>query len=119
MNTEVYWLLELDIQAGREADLGALMDEMVAATKADEPGTLTYHWSTRADGKACHIFERYADSAAVMAHLGTFGEKYAARFMEILTPTRFMVYGVPSPEAAAALAGFGAVHMKMAAGFSR
>lgn len=64
MNTEVYWLLELDIQAGREADLAAPMDEMVAATKANEPATLTYHWSTSADGTTCHTFERYADSAA-------------------------------------------------------
>ena len=72
MNSNVYWMLELDVQPGRENDLRVLMAEMVSATQANESGALNYEWSTSADGKVCHIYQRYADSAAVMTHLGPF-----------------------------------------------
>ena len=119
MKGDVSWVLELDLQAGRESDFRALMAEMIAATQANEPGTLNYEWSTSADGQRCHIYERYADSAAVMTHLGTFGEKFAARFLEVLKPARFVVYGTPSAAVRNALAGFNPVYMEGAGGFSR
>ena len=115
----VAWMLELNISEGQGAGLPDLIEEMVSATDENEPGTLDYQWSTSADGTVCHIFERYADSDAVMAHLGTFGERFASRFMEILTPTRFVVYGSPSQEVKDALAGFGPTYMGSAGGFSR
>ena len=117
MAAGVAWMLELDISEG--AGLPALIEEMVASTQENEPGTLDYQWSTSADGTVCHIFERYSDSDAVMAHLGTFGERFAARFMEILAPTRFVVYGSPSQEVKEALAGFNPTYMDSAGGFSR
>ena len=119
MNKQVYWILELNIQAGKEADFRKLMDEMVAATLANEPGTLNYEWSTSDDGKACHIFERYVDSDATMVHMANFGQNYAARFMEILSPTQFTVYGSPNQTVTEALADFGITVMQSAGGFSR
>ena len=119
MSKKVYWMLETEIQAGREKDLRALMDEMVKATKADEPGTLGYEWSTSEDGKLCHIYEHYADSAATMVHLGNFGSKFAGRFLEILKPVRFTVYGSPSQDVKNGLAAFGAAYMKSVGGFTR
>ena len=73
-------MLELEVQDGRENDFRALMTEMIRATEANETGTLSYEWSTSADGKQCHIYERYADSTAVLAHLATFGESSPADF---------------------------------------
>lgn len=119
MNKTVYWLLELEIQAGREKDFEVLMKEMVGATQANEPGTLNYEWNTSADGKQCHMYERYVDSAAAMTHLGNFGAKFAGRFMEVFKPVRFVVYGSPSQEVKDALAGFNPVNMNAADGFSR
>lgn len=119
MKNNVYWMLELEIQAGRENDFRALMAEMVSATQENETGTLNYEWSTSADGKLCHIYERYADSAAVMTHLGTFGESFAGRFLEVLKPVRFVVYGSPSPAVKDALAGFSPSYMQAVGGFSR
>jgi quinol monooxygenase YgiN len=119
MSSHVYWMLELDVHPGREDDFRALMAEMVSATQGNEPGTLNYEWATSADGTICHIYERYADSAAVMTHLATFGEQFAGRFLEVLKPTRFMVYGSPSAEVREALAGFEPVYMEPAAGFGR
>lgn len=119
MGSGVSWLLDLDVTAGREAEFKALMTEMVAATQAKEPGTINYEWSTTADGTRCQIYERYVDSAAVLVHLASFGQHYAARFMTVVTPTRLVVHGSPSEEAKAALAALGPVYMQRAAGFSR
>lgn len=119
MSSHVSWLLELEVQEGRQSDFRDLVAEMVAATRTNEAGTLAYEWSTSAEGKQCHIFERYADSAAVLTHLGTFGERFAGRFLEILRPVRFVVYGVPRTDVQAALAGFNPVYMQPAGGFSR
>jgi quinol monooxygenase YgiN len=119
MSNHVAWMLELQIQDGRSGDFDALAAEMAAATKANEPGTLDYEWHISSDGTLCHLFERYADSAAAMIHIATFGEKYAGRFFEILKPVGFTLYGSPSAEVNAALAGFNPTCMARIAGFSR
>ncbi len=119
MDNTVSWILELRIREGREGDFRALMAEMVAATEKNEPGTLAYEWSVSPDGGLCHIYERYVDSAAVMIHLTTFGEKYAARFGQVLEPTRTVVYGAPTAAVKEALADLNPSYMEPAAGFSR
>ena len=119
MNDEVFWLLELNIKPGEIDTLKALMTEMSDATKADEPGTLYYEWFISADGQTCHIHERYADSDAVMVHMGNFGAKFAERFMAILEPTRFTVYGNPSDEVKKGLEGMGVEFVTPIGGFSR
>jgi quinol monooxygenase YgiN len=119
MNSNVYWMLEMEVQAGRENDFRTLMTEMVNATQENETGTLNYEWATSADGKVCHLYERYADSVAVMIHLSTFGDKFAARFLEALKPVRFVVYGSPSQEVKNALAGFNPFYVQPVGGFSR
>ncbi len=119
MSDNVHWLLDLNIKDGKLDDFKAVMNEMIEATRANEPGTLNYEWFISEDGKSCHIYERYVDSAATMIHLGSFGEKFAERFLAALEPTRFMVYGNPNDEVRAALVGFGAVHMSQIGGFAR
>ena len=119
MSNQVSWMLELDIQEGRKDDLPNLIAEMVSATKANEPGTLDYEWSISADGKRCHLFERYVDSDAVLTHVRTFGEKFAGRFLELLKPVRLVIYGSPSATVQDALAAFQPVYMQFAGGFSR
>jgi quinol monooxygenase YgiN len=116
---DVFWMLELSLKPGNEAGFTALMTEMVAATSANEAGALSYEWSLSCDGATCHIFERYADSAAVLTHLGTFGERFAGRFLEMLTPTRCVVYGSPSPQVKEGLAVLNPVYMRLVGGFNR
>ncbi len=119
MSDNVYWVLELAIKPGELDNFKALMKEMVEATQANEPHTLNYEWTISEDSQSCHIYERYADSTATMAHLKTFGEKFAERFMAALEPTRFTVYGNPNDEVKGALSGFGAVFMAPIGGFAR
>jgi quinol monooxygenase YgiN len=119
MKGHVYWILQLEIRPGREKDFHALMREMVEDTQANEPGTLAYEWSLSGDGKVCHIFEHYSNSAATMVHLAKFGEAYAERFFDVLSPTAFVIYGSPTQLVKDALSVFSPTYMKLADGFTR
>jgi quinol monooxygenase YgiN len=119
MSGEVFWLLELNVNLGRENEFRSLMAEMVAAAETNEPRTLTYLWNLHADGTMCHIYERYADSEAALEHLRNFQEKFASRFLDVLAPTRFVVYGSPSDELKEALTGFLPFYMHQVGGFAR
>jgi quinol monooxygenase YgiN len=104
---------------GRDGDFNALMAEMIKITRDREPGTLNYEWSTSADGRVCHIFERYVNSSAAIKHLESFKSNFAERFLAILKPTRFVVYGAPSQAVQEALVGFSPMYMRSANGFAR
>ena len=119
MSNDVYWVLELNIKPGELDNMKALMNEMVEATQANEPDTLNYEWFISEDEKTCHLYERYADSAAVMTHLGNFRQYFARRFLAVFEPTRQVVYGNPNDEVRKALAGAGAVFMGPLGGFVR
>ncbi|MDX1407945.1 MAG: antibiotic biosynthesis monooxygenase [Saprospiraceae bacterium] len=96
MNSQVYWHLEVQIKPGQRETLRGLMEEMVAHARLHEPGTLRYAWSISKDQTECHMYERYADSDAALAHMQHFREQFASRFMECVIPTRFLVYGNPT-----------------------
>ena len=119
MDNSVSWILELEIKDGEFENFQSLMQEMVDATKANEPNTLNYEWTISEDRKNCHIYERYVDSDATMIHLGSFGIKYGERFMDAVEVTRLVVYGNPNNEAKAVLEGVGAVFMLPFGGFAR
>jgi quinol monooxygenase YgiN len=118
MPGSISWNLQMSVREGRLNDAKELVSEMVEATRG-EPGTLTYEYFLSDDGASCHIYERYTDSAAVMQHLGNFGENFAERFMACFEPTSLSVYGPVSDEARAALDGLGATYLSRLGGFSR
>jgi quinol monooxygenase YgiN len=79
---------------------------------------LNYEWFISEDSTTCHIYERYADSAAVMTHMGNFaafGERWDAA-AEITGAT---AYGAPSDEVKALVAGVGGTLMAPLGGFAR
>ncbi|MCB0035834.1 MAG: antibiotic biosynthesis monooxygenase [Anaerolineales bacterium] len=119
MSDVVFWMLELTIAEGKLDTLKSLLAEMSEATQANEPGALNYEWYISADESKCHILERYADSAALLTHLGNFSKNFASRFMGILTPTKMTVYGNPNEAAVKALNNLGAVYYEHLGGFSR
>ena len=119
MSDVIEWVLEMQIQDGQAGNVQPLVDEMVAATKADEPGALHYEYFLNADRTRCTVLERYADNAAVMVHLANFGAKFAPRFLAAFAPVRFTVYGPADATVRAALAGFGATHEDRISGFHR
>jgi quinol monooxygenase YgiN len=118
MPNTISWNLQMLVREGRLNDVRPLMNEMVAATR-EEAGTIGYEWFLSADGKTCHINERYADSDAAMVHIGNFGSKFAERFLACFKPTSFCVYGNPDAKARAALNGMGVTYLEWLGGFNR
>lgn len=119
MSDDIHWIVEFTVKDGKRAGLEALVSTMVAATKANEPDTRSYAWYISADGRQAHVHERYAGSAAAVAHLKTFNANLAERLLATVDPVPMVVYGDPSRELRAAVAGFGAVHMAQIDGFAR
>jgi quinol monooxygenase YgiN len=119
MSEAVHWIVEFDVKDGKLEELKSVMNDMVTATKANEPDTKSYEWFISGDGKRLHIYERYANSAAVLIHMKTFGEKFAERLLATADATRFVVYGNPTAEAKNVLDGFGARYFGQIGGFTR
>src|SRR4051794_16244955 len=102
VDNAVSWVVELAVKSGQLDAFRTLMEEMVDSTR-DEQGALAYQWFVSDDGSTVHIYERYANSAAVLEHLQGFGSKFAGRFFAAVDLTRWMIYGSPSAEVKSAL----------------
>ena len=111
MGNEIAWRVEVAVEPGQLENFRALTAEMVAFTRA-EPGVLSYQRFITDDGRIVHVYERYADSAAALAHLQTFASKFAERFSSMVERKHFTVYGNPSPALKALLDGFGATYLR-------
>ena len=72
-----------------------------------EPGTLHYDWFFNSDETQCIVHETYADSDAVLTHIGNAGS-LVGRLVELGGGVRVDVFGNPSEELRAALAAFDA-----------
>jgi len=111
MGTQVSWQVELAVKPGALEDFRKLTVEMVEATQ-HEPGVVHYERFMSQDGTIVHVYERYMDSAAAVAHLRLFRHKFGARFANLVDRMRFTVYGTPSQELRQMLDGFGATYLE-------
>ncbi len=117
MSNVVHWLLEFKIKPGKLEGFRGVMEDMIASTK-NEAGALVYEWCFNEDHTVCNIYERYADSEAVLTHLNAFGA-FAERFMDAIEPTKLTVLGNPNEAAKEALSGLSPAFLTLEAGFSR
>jgi quinol monooxygenase YgiN len=111
MADQISWWVELAVKPGQFHNFQALTGEMVEATRREQ-GVLSYQRFVSDDCKFVHVYERYADSAAALAHLRQFEKSFAGRFLEMVNRTRFTVFGKPSDELKTLLDGFGATYLK-------
>jgi quinol monooxygenase YgiN len=111
MGDQVSWRVELAVKPGELDNFRTLTGEMVESTRS-ERGVLSYERFVSDDGKAVHVYERYADSAAALAHLRAFERKFGQRFVSMVERKRFTVFGAPSRELRNVLDGFGAVYLR-------
>ena len=118
MGDQVSWLVELAVKPGELDNFRALTGEMVEFARG-EPGVLSYERFVSEDGKVVHVYERYSNSAAAVAHLRTFGNKFGGRFVGMVDRKRFTVFGTPSDELRGVLDGYGATYLGPFGGFSR
>lgn len=118
MNNDISWYVELQVKAGQLDALCALTNEMVESTKS-EPDALIYERYISHDGRIVHVFERYVDANAAVAHLTAFGKRYGERFGRMVDRKRFTVFGTPTTELKEILDPLGATYATHLAGFSR
>jgi len=111
MNGQICWHVELVIKPGRLESFRTLTGEMVESARS-ELGILSYQRFVGEDGKTVHVYERYADSTAALAHLEIFAKKFAKPFQEIVERKFFLVFGYPTAELKEALDGYGAIYFK-------
>lgn len=97
MTEEVSWHVELSVRTGRLNDFRELTGDMVEATR-QEHGVLSYQRYVIANGTLVHLYERYENSAAALAHLRNFAARFGSRFSTMVERRRFIVFGRPSDE---------------------
>jgi quinol monooxygenase YgiN len=115
IENEVAWLFELEVQPENRQALEALVPEMIAETKKSEPGSRAYQIFVN-EG-TISVYERYDDSDAALTHMKNFGEKFAGRFMALVTPVRFTLLGSPSAELLEVVGPIGAIVNTPLAGY--
>lgn len=118
MSNDISWHVELQVKAGQLDVLCALTNEMVESTKS-EPGALIYERYISHDRQIVHVFERYVDANAAVAHLTAFGKTYGERFGKMVDRKRFTVFGTPTTELKEILDPLGATYAAALAGFAR
>jgi quinol monooxygenase YgiN len=118
MSDHISWHVELQVKPGYLDALRALTTEMVESTK-HEPGALIYERYISDDRQTVHVFERYANANAAVAHLTAFRTTYGERFAKIVDRKRFAVFGTPTTELKEILDPLGATYAAALAGFSR
>lgn len=111
MGGEISWRVELRVKPGQLGNFQTLTGEMVVVTRR-EPGVLSYQRFVSEDGTTIHIYERYVDSGAAIAHLGAFAKRFSDRFSAMVERKAFTVFGYPSAELKAVLDGFNATYLK-------
>ncbi|HVM64637.1 MAG TPA: antibiotic biosynthesis monooxygenase [Acidimicrobiales bacterium] len=97
MGDDMFFIVELEIGEGQVDELRSVMREMSSTVEADEPGTVGYEWYLTRDGGTCHIYERYDDAAAAVAHGNTLPEALNRRAQQF-RPTRLTAYGALGEE---------------------
>ncbi len=114
----VAYVVELTIEEGKQDAFKQKAAKYIEQVEAGEPGTLAYQWFLAEDGSRCLLYENFADSNALLAHLANVGPSLPD-LLAIAPITRFEVLGEASADARAALADFGTVHFPSIGGFDR
>ena len=110
MSDQISWPVELAVKLGQIDNFRALTTEMVEST-GQVAGVLNYERFVSADGNFVHVYERYTDSAAAVAHLQSFTKNFSVRFMMMVKRTHFTMFGNPSDELRRLLDQFGATYL--------
>jgi quinol monooxygenase YgiN len=118
MSEPISWHVELEVREGQIDAFRALTDKMVEATRG-ERGAMIYERFIGDDQRAVHVYERYVDCAAAVAHLEAFRIAFGARFAAMIDRKSFTVFGTPTSELRQILDPLGATYFARLGGFSR
>ena len=91
MRSQIYWILKCDVNEGRLDDLKTTATKFCELTAAEE-GVMAYEWSLSEDATVLHVYERYTNSEAALAHLGNVGP-FLDELFSLATPREIVCYG--------------------------
>ena len=91
------------IHEGKIDEFQAAARNRLAAVQEKDKGTLQYDWFLDRERAVCVVREAYADSGTMLQHMTNMGKLLAA--VMGLADLSVAIYGDPTPELTAALAG--------------
>ena len=92
------------IKDGKLESFKQVAADCLAAVKAKDTGTTQYDWFFNDDESVCVVRETYADSDAVLQHMGHVGEHLGQ--LAAVADLELEVFGEPSPALVDAAAAF-------------
>jgi quinol monooxygenase YgiN len=105
--SEIRFVVHLNVNEGKTAETKAAVEALVAAVRDNEDPskTLQYDACFSEDGNTVMMMERYADAAAIGAHMENVGEALGAAMANTTVGSLSVVGDVPPPvkEALAAM----------------
>jgi quinol monooxygenase YgiN len=119
-NNNVHFRAEVTIEEGKIEEYKKLVQDMSRAVEANEPDTINYQFYLNKAETKCIVWETYANSEAVFAHInGVASQTILPKIHSVSKISRLDVYGNPSEELQKALTSIGPQTYNHFAGFSR
>ena len=117
-NNNIHFRAEVTIQEGKKEEYKKLIQDMSRVVEANEPDTINYRFYLNKSETECIIWETYANSEAVLAHInGVASQTILPKVHSVSRISRLDVYGNPSEELQKVLTGTQTYNLF--AGFSR
>jgi quinol monooxygenase YgiN len=119
-NNNVHIRAEITIEEGKTEEYKKLVQDMIRAVEVNEPDTINYQFYLNRDETKCVVWETFANSEAVFAHInGVASQTILPKIHSVSKISRLDVYGNPSRELQKALTSIGPQTYNLFAGFSR
>jgi quinol monooxygenase YgiN len=123
-HNQIQFRAEFTIQEGKIEEYKKLVQDMSRVVEANEPDTINYQfYLNRDDETKCIVYETYASSEAVFAHInGVASQTILPKIFNVSKISGFAVYGNPSEELQKLLltsSSFSPQTYNLFAGFSR
>jgi quinol monooxygenase YgiN len=117
-NEDIHFRAEVTIDEGKKEEYKKLIQDMSRVVEANEPGTINYRFYVNKPETECVVWETYANSEAVLAHInGVASQTILPKIHSVSKIRRLDIYGNPSEGLQKALSG--TLTFNLFAGFSR
>lgn len=114
----IHFRAEVTIEEGKKEEYKKMIQDMSRVVEANEPDTINYRFYLNKSETECIVWETYANSEAVIAHInGVASQTILPKVHSVSRISRLDVYGNPSEELQKVLTGTQTYNLF--AGFSR
>jgi quinol monooxygenase YgiN len=119
-HNQIHFRAEFTIEEGKTEEYKKLVQDMSRVVEANEPDTINYQFYINRAETKCIVWETYANSEAVFAHInGVASQTILPKVFSVSRISRLDVCGNPSEELQKVLISFGPQTYNPFAGFSR